>query len=81
MAGKFAGLWPIEQKILSLKELNLFKEYTKIQEASSTLRVVFALSKWPHLHRAYQVIVFSVLTVAVAQKLWNLEFSIISSSE
>ena len=33
------------------KDLNLLKKHTKNQEASSILRVVFALSKWPHLHR------------------------------
>ena len=33
------------------------KKYTKNQEASSILRVDFALSNWPHLHRAYLVTV------------------------
>ena len=51
MAGKFAALWPTDPKFLALKDLNLLKKHTKNQEASSILRVVFGLSKWPHLHR------------------------------
>ena len=35
------------------EHLNLLKKYIKNQEASSILRMGFALSKWPHLHRAY----------------------------
>ena len=46
-----------------LKDLILFKRYTKNQEARSILKVVFALSKWPHLHRAYVVIVCRVLSM------------------
>ena len=33
------------------KNLNHFKKHTKNQEVSSILKVVFALSKSPHLHR------------------------------
>ena len=52
-ATNFAALWPTDPKFSALKDLNLFKKYTKNQEASSILRVVFALSKWPHLHREF----------------------------
>ena len=51
MAGNFAALWSTDSKFLATKDLNLLKKHTKNQEASSILRVVFALSKWPHLHR------------------------------
>ena len=51
MANNFAAHWPTDPKFLALKDLNLLKKHTKNQEASSILRVVFALSKWPHLHR------------------------------
>ena len=40
----------------SFKDLNLLKRYTKNQEASSILKVVFAFSKWPYLvYRAYVI--------------------------
>ena len=51
MAGNFAALWPIDSKLLATKDLNLLKKHTKNQMASSILKVVFALSKSPHLHR------------------------------
>ena len=41
-----------------LKDLNLLKEIIKNQEASSILRVGFALSNRPHLHRADLVTVY-----------------------
>ena len=47
MAGNFAALWPTDSKFLATKDLNLLKN----QVASSILKVVFAFSKWPHLHR------------------------------
>ena len=52
-ASNFAALWPTDPKFLALKDLNLLKKHTKNQVASSILKVVFAFSKWPHLHRAY----------------------------
>ena len=55
MGGNFAALWPTDPKFLALKDLNLFKTVSKVQKTSSILRVGFALSKWPHLHRAYVV--------------------------
>ena len=53
MACDFAALWPTDPKFSSLKDLNLLKKYNKNQEASSILRVDFALSKWPHFHREF----------------------------
>ena len=53
MAGNFAAHWPTDSKVSALKHLNFLKRHTKNQEASSILRVVFALSKWPHLHREF----------------------------
>ena len=50
-ASNFAALWPTDPKFLALKDLNLLKKHTKNQVASSILKVVFAFSKWPHLHR------------------------------
>ena len=52
-ASNFAALWPTDPKFSAFKHLNLLKKHTKNQEASSILRVVFALSKWPHLHREW----------------------------
>ena len=55
MAENFEALWPTDPKFLALKDLILFKRYIKNQDARSTLRVDFSLSKWPHFHRAYLV--------------------------
>ena len=55
----------MDPRSLALKDLNLLKKYTNDQDASSTLRVVFALSKWPHFHRAYLVTVCKRKLVAV----------------
>ena len=52
-AGNFTALWPTDFKFSAIKDLNLLKKYTKNQEASSILRVDFALSKWPHFHREF----------------------------
>ena len=51
MANNFAALWPTDFKFSAIKDLNLLKKYIKNQEANSILKVVFAFSKWPHLHR------------------------------
>ena len=51
--GNFEAIWPKEFKFLALKDLNPFKTVLKVQEASSILRVGFALSKWPHFNSAY----------------------------
>ena len=50
-ASNFAALWPTDSKFSAIKDLNFLKRYTKNQEAGSILKVDFALSKWPHLHR------------------------------
>ena len=68
MAGKFAALWSLDPKFSALKDLNPFKTVYKIQEASSILKVGFALSKWPHLHRAYVVTVPFILILAVSEQ-------------
>ena len=57
MAGNFVALWSLDPKFSALKDLNPFKIVIKVQEASNILRVDFACSKWPHLHRAYLVTV------------------------
>ena len=65
MAGNFAAPWPTDPKFSALKDLNPFKTVQKIQEASSIIRVGLALSKWPHLHRAYVVSVWFFLNTIV----------------
>ena len=63
--GNFEAIWPKDLKTSGIKVLNRFKKYAKYQEASSILWVGFALSKWPHLHRAYVVTVPFILILAV----------------
>ena len=65
MAGNFAALWPTDPTFSGLKDLNPFKAFYKIQEASSILKVGFAPLKWPYLHRAYVVTVPFILILAV----------------
>ena len=57
MASNFAALWPTDSKFSALKDLILFSTVAKDQKASGILKVVFALSKWPYLHRVYLVTV------------------------
>ena len=57
MASNFATLWRKDPKFSALKDLKPFKTVPRIQEAGCILRVGFACSKWPHLHRAYVVTV------------------------
>ena len=54
-ASNFAALWPTTPKFSALKNLNPFSTVFKVQEAGSILKVGFALSKWPHVHRAYVI--------------------------
>ena len=42
---------------------------SKVQEAGSILKVSFALSKWPHFHRAYLVTVCKQGATAVCTDL------------
>ena len=69
----FAALWPNNSKFLAKKDLNLLKRYTKNQEASSILKVDFALSKWPHLHRKCENERFVLLSI-VYKNVSNLLF-------
>ena len=43
------------------------KKYTKNKEVSRILRVGFAFSKWPHLHKAYSVSGSYSFSVTVTQ--------------
>ena len=63
--GNFEAIWPKDLKTSGIKVLNRFFKYAKYQEASIILWVGFALSKWPHLHRAYVVTVPFILILAV----------------
>ena len=63
--GNFEAIWPKDLKISAIKDLNRLKKYVKYQEASSILIGSFALSKRPHLHRAYVVTVPFILILAV----------------
>ena len=53
--GNFRAIWPKDFKISAIKDLNRLKKYVKYQEASSILKVGFALSKYPYFNRAYVV--------------------------
>ena len=66
MAGNFTTLWLTDPEFSALKDLNPFKIVSKVQDASSILRVIFAHSNWPHLHRDYLVTVRFHLILAVA---------------
>ena len=56
-ANNFEALWSLDPVLTALKDLNLLKKYTENQEASNNFRIGFAISKRPHLHRAYLVTV------------------------
>ena len=64
-AGNFEAIWPKDLKFSAIKDLNCLKKYAKYQEASSILKMGFALSKRPHLHGAYVVTVPFILILAV----------------
>ena len=51
----FAALWPTDFLFPGSKDLNLSKKCTRNQEAGSILKIIFAHSKWPHLHRVYLI--------------------------
>ena len=61
----FAALSPTDPKFSALKDLITFLTVSKVQEAGSILKVGFALSKGPHLHRAYLVTVYNQNFIAV----------------
>ena len=50
--GNFEAKWPIDLNFSVIKDLDRLKKYVKYQEASSILRVGFALSKYPYFNRA-----------------------------
>ena len=77
----FAALWPKDPIFTALKVLNVWKKYLKSQEASSILRVGFALSKWPHLHRAYVVTVPFILILAVYVFMQNICFDFLHAQK
>ena len=52
-ASNFAALWPIDPKFLAFIDQNPFSKCAKFQDAGGILRVAFAWSNWPHLHRGY----------------------------
>ena len=74
-ASNFEAIWLTDFKFIAMKDLNLLKEDTKNKEAGSILKVFFALSKWPHFHRAYLVTVPMPMSIAVYHtgKLQNFE--------
>ena len=47
-ASNFAAPWSTDLKFLAFKDLNPFSRCAKFQEATSILRLSFALSKWLH---------------------------------
>ena len=49
MASNFATLLPTDLKLSEIKDLNPFSTVLNVREASRTLWMGFALSKWPHL--------------------------------
>ena len=64
---------------LALKDLIPFSKYNKIQGSCSIYRVGFALSKTPHLHRAYLVTVRKRKSMTVCKLfslMWNLKIPI-----
>ena len=65
-AGNLKALFSTDPIFTVLKDLNLLKKYTKNEEASYNLRLGFALSKRPQLHRAYLVTVQFHLILAVS---------------
>ena len=70
-ASNFEALWPIDLKFSAFKDLFPFSIVSKVQEAGSILKVVFALSKWPHSHRAYLVTVCNQNFIAVYLTLYT----------
>ena len=52
-ASNFAALWSTDPKFLAFIDLNPFSKCVKFQDAGGILRVAFAWSNWPHLHRGY----------------------------
>ena len=73
-ASNFAALWPTDPKLLALKDLNLFSKCKKFQNGGSILKLSFALSKWPHFHRAYVVTVCNLIFITVNRSIQKKTF-------
>ena len=54
-ASNFQALWPTDPIFTALKDLNFLNKWTKNQEDDTISRVIFPLSKRPHLHRVYLI--------------------------
>ena len=52
-ASNFAALWLTDLKFSASKDLSPFSKCVKFQEATSILRLGFALSKWSHFDSVY----------------------------
>ena len=72
MASNFVALWPTDPKFSALKDLLFFLQRIEFQGADSILKVNFALSCRPHLHRAYVVTVCNQIWIAVSVKRMHL---------
>ena len=72
MDNNFLALWCTHPLFTALKDLNLLKYYTKNHEAGSILRVNLALSKGPHLYRAYLVTVCKRGATAVYSAIFSI---------
>ena len=70
-ASNFEALLSTNLTFTVSKVVNLLKKCTKNQEASSIWRVVFALSKSPHLLRAYVVTLCKILSTAVLKTIFG----------
>ena len=78
-AGNFKDVSFIDLKFLALKDLNSFQTLLKFQEASSILKVDFALSNRPHLHKAYLVTICRVLIMTVLPTLMSKSLHTVTS--
>ena len=67
LASNFKAFWPTDPIFTAFIDLNLSKKYTKNQEAGSISKVIFALSKWPHLHRVYLIRVPYSFSISVCK--------------
>ena len=65
MARNFKALWTTDFKFAAFKDQVQFKSLSKFQEASSILRMGFALSKWPYFQRVYLVRMSFLTRIAV----------------
>ena len=64
-ASNFAALQSTHPKFLAIKDLLFFSQRIEFQGLGTILKVIFALSNSPHLHRAYLVTVCKLGAMAV----------------